>query len=224
MKKIIRYYIFAENKLYTSCLIKSWYFQLDRLTLVCLKKQIRKNVHDLYIPNVCVCVCVLSVLFDSTRSQCLPCSSFTARSWSWRRSRETRWGFICASPATGYRLRSANVFTSTFIVSNSDYCPSHWTGYRVLRFLRAGWKCNRIFLFRFTVPPMIHVPNQLVGAPLGTDVDLECFVEASPMSINYWVKDPKGKMTFNYSFHIFSQYLLLTLFWQRINAFFSNIK
>ncbi|XP_071582844.1 lachesin isoform X2 [Temnothorax nylanderi] len=43
-------------------------------------------------------------------------------------------------------------------------------------------------------PPVIHVPNQLVGAPLGTDVILECFVEASPMSINYWVKDPKGAM------------------------------
>ncbi|EFN64348.1 Lachesin [Camponotus floridanus] len=43
-------------------------------------------------------------------------------------------------------------------------------------------------------PPVIHVPNQLVGAPLGTDVVLECFVEASPMSINYWVKDPKGAM------------------------------
>ncbi|KAM0726318.1 Lachesin [Formica fusca] len=42
--------------------------------------------------------------------------------------------------------------------------------------------------------PVIHVPNQLVGAPLGTDVVLECFVEASPMSINYWVKDPKGAM------------------------------
>ncbi|KAK1117097.1 hypothetical protein K0M31_017019 [Melipona bicolor] len=37
--------------------------------------------------------------------------------------------------------------------------------------------------------PVIHVPNQLVGAPLGTDVVLECFVEASPKSINYWVKD-----------------------------------
>lgn len=56
-------------------------------------------------------------------------------------------------------------------------------------------KCNNIFRFRFTVPPVIHVPNQLVGAPLGTDVVLECFVEASPMSINYWVKDPKGEMT-----------------------------
>lgn len=38
-------------------------------------------------------------------------------------------------------------------------------------------------------PPIIHVPNQLVGAPLGTDVDLECFVEASPKAINYWVKE-----------------------------------
>ncbi|XP_074094824.1 lachesin [Cotesia typhae] len=38
-------------------------------------------------------------------------------------------------------------------------------------------------------PPTIHVPNQLVGAPLGTDVALECFVEASPKSINYWMKD-----------------------------------
>ncbi|XP_057323488.1 lachesin-like [Microplitis mediator] len=38
-------------------------------------------------------------------------------------------------------------------------------------------------------PPVIHVPNQLVGAPLGTDVALECFVEASPKSINYWMKD-----------------------------------
>ncbi|XP_050666768.1 lachesin-like [Leptidea sinapis] len=37
--------------------------------------------------------------------------------------------------------------------------------------------------------PVIQVPNQLVGAPLGTDVTLECYVEASPKSINYWVKE-----------------------------------
>uniref|UniRef100_A0AAG5DW14 Ig-like domain-containing protein n=1 Tax=Anopheles atroparvus TaxID=41427 RepID=A0AAG5DW14_ANOAO len=37
--------------------------------------------------------------------------------------------------------------------------------------------------------PVIQVPNQLVGAPLGTDVTIECQVEASPKSINYWVKD-----------------------------------
>ncbi|KAG5875646.1 hypothetical protein JTB14_003490 [Gonioctena quinquepunctata] len=39
------------------------------------------------------------------------------------------------------------------------------------------------------VHPVIHVPNQLVGAPLGTDVTLECNVEAYPKSINYWVRD-----------------------------------
>ncbi|XP_047510985.1 lachesin-like isoform X1 [Pieris napi] len=37
--------------------------------------------------------------------------------------------------------------------------------------------------------PVIQVPNQLVGAPLGTDVTLECYVESSPRSINYWVRD-----------------------------------
>nr|XP_040236516.2 lachesin isoform X3 [Anopheles coluzzii] len=39
------------------------------------------------------------------------------------------------------------------------------------------------------VHPVIQVPNQLVGAPLGTDVTIECQIEASPKSINYWVKD-----------------------------------
>ncbi|XP_016838656.1 lachesin [Nasonia vitripennis] len=38
-------------------------------------------------------------------------------------------------------------------------------------------------------PPVIHVPNQLVGAPLGTDVVLECIVEASPQSINFWLNN-----------------------------------
>ncbi|CAK1601908.1 unnamed protein product [Parnassius mnemosyne] len=37
--------------------------------------------------------------------------------------------------------------------------------------------------------PVIQVPNQLVGAPLGTDVTLECYIESSPKSINYWVRD-----------------------------------
>ncbi|KAK9509980.1 hypothetical protein O3M35_004859 [Rhynocoris fuscipes] len=38
-------------------------------------------------------------------------------------------------------------------------------------------------------PPVIQVPNQLVGAPLGTDVTLECYVEASPKAIIYWMRD-----------------------------------
>ncbi|KAF7267513.1 hypothetical protein GWI33_019255 [Rhynchophorus ferrugineus] len=38
-------------------------------------------------------------------------------------------------------------------------------------------------------PPMIWVPNQLVGAPAGTDVTLDCHTEAHPKAISYWVRD-----------------------------------
>lgn len=41
----------------------------------------------------------------------------------------------------------------------------------------------------FAVHPLIQVPNQLVGAPTGTDVTLQCHVEASPKAINYWTRD-----------------------------------
>lgn len=34
--------------------------------------------------------------------------------------------------------------------------------------------------FYFKVSPMIWVPNQLVGAPAGTDVTIDCHTEAHP--------------------------------------------
>lgn len=43
---------------------------------------------------------------------------------------------------------------------------------------------------------MISSPSQLVGAPKGTEVKLECNVEAFPKSINYWVRE-SGKQNFN---------------------------
>lgn len=48
---------------------------------------------------------------------------------------------------------------------------------------------NGINNFIFGLFNFEKVPNQLVGAPLGTDVQIECHVEASPKSINYWIKD-----------------------------------
>ncbi|KAI8438361.1 hypothetical protein MSG28_010920 [Choristoneura fumiferana] len=39
------------------------------------------------------------------------------------------------------------------------------------------------------VHPLVQVPNQLVGAPTGTDVTLQCHVEASPKAINYWTRE-----------------------------------
>ncbi|CAH0724775.1 unnamed protein product, partial [Brenthis ino] len=41
--------------------------------------------------------------------------------------------------------------------------------------------------------PLVQVPNQLVGAPTGTDVTLQCLVEASPKAINYWTRE-NGEM------------------------------
>ncbi|XP_068214596.1 uncharacterized protein [Palaemon carinicauda] len=45
--------------------------------------------------------------------------------------------------------------------------------------------------------PQMHVPNQLVGAPLSTEVHLECFVEAHPRAITYW--EFSGSMVMNTS-------------------------
>ena len=49
------------------------------------------------------------------------------------------------------------------------------------------------------VKPSAWVPNQLVGAPLGTDVTIECVIEAFPKAITYWQKalDNKEKIIMN---------------------------
>lgn len=56
-------------------------------------------------------------------------------------------------------------------------------------------------LFHQIVHPVINVRNQLVGSPFEKDVTIECNVEASPKSINYWIKDVKdGKFVWIYRF------------------------
>lgn len=37
-----------------------------------------------------------------------------------------------------------------------------------------------------TVSPVIKVTNQLVAAPVNSDVVLQCHVEASPQALNTW--------------------------------------
>ncbi|KAK5639556.1 hypothetical protein RI129_012048 [Pyrocoelia pectoralis] len=48
-----------------------------------------------------------------------------------------------------------------------------------------------------TFPPVINVRNQLVGAPLGTSVTLECTVEAFPKPIYYWMAKPDHMLLSN---------------------------
>ncbi|XP_063218508.1 lachesin-like [Bacillus rossius redtenbacheri] len=52
---------------------------------------------------------------------------------------------------------------------------------------------SKRIILNVNFPPVIKVPNQLLGAPLGTDVQLECHVEAFPNTINYWIKN-RGEM------------------------------
>lgn len=53
-----------------------------------------------------------------------------------------------------------------------------------------------------SVQPLIKVTNQLVAAPVNSDVMLQCYVEASPHAMNTWYKDPGEKLTS--STHLFS--------------------
>ncbi|XP_077555317.1 lachesin-like [Haemaphysalis longicornis] len=45
---------------------------------------------------------------------------------------------------------------------------------------------SRRILLLVHFPPMIWIPNQLIGAPLGGEVAMDCNTEAFPISINYW--------------------------------------
>ncbi|XP_037273583.2 lachesin-like [Rhipicephalus microplus] len=45
---------------------------------------------------------------------------------------------------------------------------------------------SRRILLQVHFPPMIWIPNQLIGAPLGGEVVMICNTEAYPISINYW--------------------------------------
>ncbi|XP_018333682.1 lachesin-like, partial [Agrilus planipennis] len=48
---------------------------------------------------------------------------------------------------------------------------------------------SKRIILKVIFSPVIRVPSQLLGAPFGTSVRLECYVEAFPNTINYWVKD-----------------------------------
>ncbi|XP_050698504.1 lachesin-like isoform X2 [Eriocheir sinensis] len=52
---------------------------------------------------------------------------------------------------------------------------------------------SKRIIVQVTFRPVIHVPNQLIGVPLGSTATLVCNLEASPKSIQYWTRD-SGEM------------------------------
>ncbi|EDV96452.1 GH16256 [Drosophila grimshawi] len=63
---------------------------------------------------------------------------------------------------------------------------------------------------------MIWVPNQLVGAPAGTDVTIDCHTEAHPKAIIYWVYNsvmvlPSKKYKTDYTENSYRAHMKLTI-------------
>ncbi|XP_063851620.1 lachesin-like isoform X2 [Scylla paramamosain] len=48
---------------------------------------------------------------------------------------------------------------------------------------------SKRIIVQVTFRPVIHVPNQLIGVPMGSPATLVCNLEASPKSIQYWTRD-----------------------------------
>lgn len=53
------------------------------------------------------------------------------------------------------------------------------------------------YLSPSVVAPMVRAPSQLLGTPLGSDVQLECQVEASPSPVSYWLKGARTSNGFS---------------------------
>ncbi|XP_056645667.1 lachesin-like [Diorhabda sublineata] len=48
--------------------------------------------------------------------------------------------------------------------------------------------------------PLIRVSNQLVAAPITSDVHVQCYVEASPKAMNHWMRDNGEKLIPSYKY------------------------
>ncbi|GFR11598.1 lachesin [Trichonephila clavata] len=51
---------------------------------------------------------------------------------------------------------------------------------------------SRRITLQVNFPPTVWIPNQLIGANLGSNVTLECNTESYPESINYWTRHESG--------------------------------
>ncbi|GLH13012.1 Lachesin [Gryllus bimaculatus] len=54
---------------------------------------------------------------------------------------------------------------------------------------------SKRFIVQVHFHPLIKVSNQLVAAPVTSDVLLECYVEASPKAMNSWYRDTDSLLT-----------------------------
>ncbi|XP_059470073.1 lachesin-like [Neocloeon triangulifer] len=64
---------------------------------------------------------------------------------------------------------------------------------------------SRRFAVNVHFHPMIKVSNQLVAAPAGSDVTVQCYVEASPKAMNSWHRDTGEKLMENANKYVIAE-------------------
>jgi len=94
-------------------------------------------------------------------------------------------GILCFFPHPHIHFAVQSLKHST---PDAKLRPTYFPISSVIFYFRL-WRLTMAFLCCFTVPPMIWIQNQLVGAALTQNITLECQSEAYPKSINYWMKN-----------------------------------
>ncbi|XP_043280754.1 lachesin isoform X2 [Venturia canescens] len=110
----------------------------------------------------------------------------------WRR--EDRGDIIARDTTGGPKTRLSTVVGETLTLSKVT--RSEMGTYMCIASNGVPPSVSKRMMLHVHFHPMIQVPNQLVGAPKGTNVTLICHVEASPKAINYWTRET-GEMIIN---------------------------
>ncbi|XP_024084315.1 lachesin, partial [Cimex lectularius] len=108
---------------------------------------------------------------------------------TWRR--EDGGEIILRQPATGHKAKVTSFEGETLILSKVT--RSEMGVYMCIASNGVPPTVSKRLMLHVNFHPLIQVPNQLVGAPPGTNVTLQCLVEASPKAINYWTRQ-SGEM------------------------------
>ena len=101
---------------------------------------------------------------------------------------------------------TTDLIRSADLTRSVNFCDTGVSELHILEWL--------ILHFFLSVAPVVKVNNQLIGSPLGKEVEVQCDIEAFPLANNYWKKDPNVmllsgyvKCSYKLIFFIFRDYL-----------------
>ncbi|XP_034948618.1 lachesin-like [Chelonus insularis] len=115
---------------------------------------------------------------------------------TWRR--EDRGDIIVRDTNGGTKTRQPSVRGETLVLTKVT--RSEMGTYMCIASNGFPPSVSKQMMLHVNFHPMIQVPNQLVGAPTGTNVTLVCQVEASPKAINYWTRETGEMIISNHKY------------------------